>query len=109
MKENFVRVTKFKYFTLPNNSKIMALNFLKDLYHNVRNTLVWFVVYFFLQAVIWVALAVLILVYPQSLYVLAAVFFFILAVVSIYFGGIVAKYAYKIKKLKDSLTGDLLD
>jgi len=57
----------------------MPLDFLKDFYHNVRNTLIWFVVYFFLQAIIWIVLAVLILLYPQALYVLATVFFFILA------------------------------
>jgi len=87
----------------------MSLNFLKDFYHNVRNTFIWFVVYFFLQAIIWIALAILILVYPQALYVLAAVFFFILAIVSFYFACVVIKYARKIKKLKDALTGELLD
>ncbi|KKQ79223.1 MAG: hypothetical protein UT02_C0044G0011 [Parcubacteria group bacterium GW2011_GWC2_38_7] len=87
----------------------MPLDFLKDFYHNVRNTLIWFVVYFFLQAIIWIVLAVLILLYPQALYVLATVFFFILAVVSIYFACVVIKYVVKIKKLKDSLTGNLLD
>ncbi len=89
----------------------MPLNFIKEFYLSVRNTLVWFVVYFMLQALIWAALAVLILVYPQALYVLAAAFFFVLAVVSIYFGCVIIKYARKLKKLKDtidSFTGDLL-
>jgi len=89
----------------------MSLNFIKEFYQSVRNTLVWFIVYFFLQAAIWAALAILILVYPQALYVLAAVFFFVLAVVSIYFGAVIIKYTCKLKKIKDtvdSFTGDLL-
>jgi|GEM_PF-1398375 len=88
----------------------MSLNFIKDFYLSVRNTLVWFVVYFLLQAVIWVALAILILVYPQALYVLAAVFFILIAIVSLYFACVVIKYTRKLKGLKDSvdsITGEL--
>jgi hypothetical protein len=84
----------------------MSLNFLKDFYQSVRNTLVWFVVYFLLQAIIWIALGVLILVYPQALYVLAAIFFFVLAVVSIYVGFMISRYVRKLKKIKSMLSGD---
>ncbi len=87
----------------------MNLNFVRDLYHSVRNTLIWFVVYFLLQAIIWVVLAFLILAYPQALRILVATFFFVFAVVSLYFAGIVIKYTRKLKKLKNNFTGDLLD
>ena len=83
------------------------INVLKDFYQNVRNTLVWFVIYFFMQALIWIALAILILVYPQALYVLAAIFFFILSFVSFYFACVVIKYVRKLKNVKDMLSGGL--
>lgn len=82
------------------------LDFLKDFYLNVRNTLVWFVIYFVLQAIIWVALAILVILYPQALVVLAAIFFFVLSVVSIFLACVVIKYVRKLKKVKDLLSGD---
>ena len=82
------------------------LDFLKDFYQNVRNTLVWFVIYFLLQALIWIALAVLIVLYPQALVILASIFFFILSVVSIFLACVVMKYVRKLKKVKDLLSGD---
>jgi hypothetical protein len=82
------------------------LDFLKDFYLNVRNTLVWFVIYFVLQAVIWVALAILVILYPQALVILAAIFFFILSVVSLFLAFVVIKYVKKLKKVKDLLSGD---
>lgn len=83
------------------------MNILKDFYQNVRNTMVWFVVYFILQAAIWVALAVLVLIYPQFLTILAAIFFFVIAVVSLYFGCVIIKYVRKLKNVKDMITGNL--
>lgn len=82
------------------------LDFLKDFYLNVRNTLVWFVIYFVLQAVIWVALAILVILYPQALVLLAAIFFFILSIVSLFLACVVIKYVKKLKKVKDLLSGD---
>lgn len=79
----------------------MNFNVIKEFYLDVRNTLVWFVVYFFLQAIIWIGVAVLIWLYPQTLQVLATIALVVLAVVSLYFGILFAKYAHKLKKLKD--------
>lgn len=82
----------------------MSLNFLQSFYSHVRNTLLWFVIYFIIQTLIWVMLGILVLIYPQALFVLAVVFFFILAVVSLYFAILVARYVYKLKKLKNLIS-----
>ncbi|NQT49425.1 hypothetical protein HQ571_01895 [Candidatus Kuenenbacteria bacterium] len=79
------------------------LKALDNLYHNVRNTLVWLVVYFALQVVLWVALAVLILIYPQALFILFSVFFVLLAALNVYLALIALKYSLRLKKLKDKL------
>lgn len=79
----------------------MNLNVLKDFYLHLRNTLVWFVVYFFIQAIIWLGLAALIWIYPQTLAILATIALVVLSVVSIYFGILFTRYACKLKKIKD--------
>ncbi|MFH0780299.1 MAG: hypothetical protein V1928_05645 [Parcubacteria group bacterium] len=84
----------------------MPFNFLKHFYHHVRGTLIWFVVYFFLHAIIWSTLGVLIWLYPQALFVLASLFFFIITIVSLYFAILFIRYALKLKKIKDLLSGD---
>ena len=77
------------------------LNFLEHLYEHARNTLLWFIVYFFLQTLIWIALGILILLYPQTLFILVAVFFVLLAAINIYLSLIFIKFAYRLKKAKD--------
>lgn len=77
------------------------LNFLEHLYNHARNTMIWFIVYFVLQTLIWIALGVLVLIYPQTLFILVAVFFVLLAAVNIYLALIFVKFAYKLKKAKD--------
>ncbi len=79
----------------------MNLNVLKDFYLQLRNTMIWFVVYFFLQTLIWIAVAILIWLYPQTINVLATIALAILAVVSFYFGVLFTRYVLKLKKLKD--------
>ena len=79
------------------------LNFLEKFYAHTRNTLVWFVVYFVLQTIIWIALGVLILVFPQTLFILVAIFFVLLAAVNVYFALIFVKYIHRLKKLRQIL------
>jgi len=80
---------------------IMNLEFLQSFYHHMRNALLWFAIYFLLQTIIWIALAILIWYYPQALFILVVIFFCVLAIVSLYFSIVVFKYVYKLKKLKD--------
>lgn len=82
----------------------LMLKSLNALYGHVRNTLLWFFFYFILQTIIWITLAILILVYPQALFILFSVFFVLFAAISIYFALVTAKYAFKIKKMKDKLS-----
>ncbi|HMB26435.1 MAG TPA: hypothetical protein VKP03_03380 [Patescibacteria group bacterium] len=79
------------------------LNFLENLYQHTRNTLVWFIIYFALQTIIWVALGVLILLHPQTLFILVAVFFVLIAALNLYFGLLFIRYAIKLKKIKSHL------
>jgi len=73
---------------------------LHDLYRHLQNTLLWFVVYFVLQTIIWIALAILILFYPQALFVIVVITFALLAVVSFYFALMFIRYSMKLKDLK---------
>ncbi|MFH1766700.1 MAG: hypothetical protein ABH826_01250 [Patescibacteria group bacterium] len=82
----------------------MSLNFIKDLYNYIRKSMMWVIVYFVAQTLIWVLLAILVLLYPDTLRILAVVFFFVLAAISFYFIILVSKYARKFKKLKDLLS-----
>ncbi|MBT5337833.1 hypothetical protein HN858_02865 [Candidatus Falkowbacteria bacterium] len=79
------------------------LHFLEKFYQHTRNTLMWFIVYFVLQTVIWIALGVLVLVYPQTLFILFALFFVLIAAVNVYFAILFIHYFTKLKKLKDTL------
>ena len=80
------------------------LKSIESLYQHVRNTMVWFVLYFVLQTVIWITLAILILIYPQALFILFSCFFVLLSAISIYFALVAAKYAFRLKKLKDKIS-----
>jgi hypothetical protein len=82
----------------------MNFNVLKDFYLQVRNTLVWFVVYFFAQAIIWITVAVLIWLYPQTINVLATIALAVLSLVSVYFGILFTRMVLKLKDLKDAIT-----
>ena len=82
----------------------MPMNFIKSFYDHVRNTLVWFVIYFILQAIIWALLGVLIMLYPQALFTLVIIFFFLLSAVSIYFAVLIARYVLKLKKIKELIS-----
>ena len=82
----------------------MNLNVLKDFYLQVRNTLIWFVVYFFLQAIIWIAVAICVWVYPQTINVLATIALAVLAITSIYFGILFTRMVLKLKKIKDVIS-----
>ena len=73
---------------------------LHDLYRHLQNTLMWFVVYFILQTLIWIALATLIWFYPQALFVIVAIMFILLAIISLYFAIMFIRYAVKLKELK---------
>lgn len=75
------------------------LHFVENFYFHVRNTLVWFVVYFFIQAMIWIALGLLIIIYPQALFIIAAAFFVVLAGLNMYFVFLFIRYAMKLKKM----------
>jgi len=77
------------------------MELIEHLYHHVRNSLLWLTVYFFLQFGILIALAVLIWLYPQALFLLAVIFFCLLGAVSLYFAIIVLRYVLKVKKLHD--------
>lgn len=79
------------------------MEFLEGFYQQIRNTLVWFVIYFIIQTVLLVALAILILIYPEALFILVAICFIGLAVVSLYFAAVFIKYTLKLKKIKDLL------
>jgi len=79
----------------------MSLEFLENIYDHIRNTLVWFVVYFLVQAIIWIALAILIWLFPDALFILAIIFFVILALISLYFACMFIKYLRKLGKIKD--------
>ena len=82
----------------------MNLNVLKDFYQQVRNTLVWFVVYFFAQAIIWITVAILVWLYPQTINVLATIALAVLAFISVYFGILFTRIVLKLKDLKDAIT-----
>ncbi len=77
--------------------------FLENLYAHARNTLVWFIVYFILQAIIWTVMGVLVLIYPQILFVLMAIFFVLFGALNLYFMLIFIGYALKLKRIKDYL------
>jgi len=77
--------------------------FLEKFYEHSRNTLIWFIIYFVLQAVIWIALGILILIYPQTLFLLVSLFFILFAAVNIYFALIFLRYTWKLKQVKDAL------
>ncbi|MBU1132632.1 hypothetical protein KKC32_05320 [Patescibacteria group bacterium] len=85
----------------------MNVLFLREFYHNVRNTFIWILLYFIVQALIWLALAVLVFMYPESLAILFGVFFVILSVVCIYSAILVSRYAMKLKALKDMIVDKL--
>jgi len=77
------------------------LKFLEHFYQNIRNTLIWFIVYFALQTIIWSALGAVILLYPAALFILVAIFFVLFAAVNLYFMALFIRYAVKLKNLKD--------
>ncbi|MBI5077608.1 hypothetical protein HZB94_04480 [Candidatus Falkowbacteria bacterium] len=77
------------------------LKFVEHFYHHVRNTIIWFVIYFALQTIIWVALGVVILMYPAALFILVAIFFVLFAAVNLYFMALFIRCAIKLKHLKD--------
>jgi hypothetical protein len=79
------------------------LEFLDKFYRHIRNALLWFAIYFIVQALIWVALAILIWFYPQSLFLLVVIFFSVLALVSLYFGVVFLGFLLKVKKIKGYL------
>ncbi len=79
------------------------LNFIEKFYHHSRTTLMWFVVYFIIQTAIWISLGVLILLYTQTLFILVALFFVLLAAVNLYFAIVFIAYFHKLKKLKDAI------
>jgi len=81
----------------------MAVNFLKDFYENIRNSLLGIMVYFILQSLVWIALAILIIMYPQSLMIIFAVVFCVFALLGFYFAFIFARYLSKLKKIKDAV------
>lgn len=83
----------------------MPFNFLKHFYQHVHNSLVWLIVYFAFQTIILVALALLIWIYPQALFILISLLFLLLAVISIFLACIISKYVFKLKKVKNLLTG----
>jgi hypothetical protein len=63
--------------------------------------LIWFIVYFALQTIIWSALGAVILLYPAALFILVAIFFVLFAAVNLYFMALFIRYAVKLKNLKD--------
>jgi hypothetical protein len=79
------------------------LHFLENFYHHVRSTLVWFIVYFVLQTIIWISLGVLVILFPQTLFILVALFFVFLAAINIYFALLFIRFAHKLNKLKGTL------
>ena len=81
----------------------MNVNFIEEIYLHLRNTILWFVIYLFLQAILWVALALLIWVYPQALFVLVSVFFVLIALISLYFAFLLIGYLRKLHKIKQYL------
>ncbi len=80
------------------------LHLVESLYSHARNTLIWFIIYFVIQMIIWAAMAALILIYPQTLFILVAVFFVLLAALNIYLALIFCKFLYKLKKAKSAMT-----
>ena len=82
------------------------LNIFQGLHAHIRNTLVWFIVYFIMQTIIWAAMAVLVILYPQTLFILVSVFFILLAALNIYLILIFARYLWKLRKLKNKLSFD---
>lgn len=80
------------------------LKFLEHFYHHIRNTVIWFIIYFALQMIIWVALGVMILIYPATLFLLVAIFFVLFAAVNLYFMALFIRYAIKLKHLKDLIS-----
>lgn len=81
----------------------MGLNVIKEFYLQVRNSLVGLLVFFVLQGLILIALSVLIFLYPESLTILFGVFFGALALVSLYVAIMIARYTFKLKKLKEDI------
>jgi len=61
------------------------------------------VVYFFIQALIWVALALLIWMYPSALFMLVVIFFSLLALISLYFAFMLMGYLKKLHQIKKYL------
>ncbi|MFA6537448.1 MAG: hypothetical protein WCT18_03545 [Patescibacteria group bacterium] len=78
-------------------------NFLEQFHQSVRNTIIWFIVYFVLQAIVWLTMGILILIYPQTLFILVAIFFVIFAALNLYFMLIFIRYAIKLHRIKKFL------
>jgi hypothetical protein len=78
---------------------------LDKIYHFVRRLMFEFLIYFLLQSLLLIVLAIIILIFPYSLNVLVSLFFLVSALIGIYVVIRVAILFHKIKKLKDIVTG----
>ncbi|MEK7511950.1 MAG: hypothetical protein AAB575_02945 [Patescibacteria group bacterium] len=59
-----------------------------------------------MQTIIWAAMAVLVILYPETLFILVSVFFILLAALNIYLILIFCNYLFKLRKFKKLLSFD---
>lgn len=77
----------------------------QGIYKSLRNALLSIFIYFVLQTILLLAIGVLILVYPFALIILVAVFFFLLAIISLVVAWKVKCYHGKLKDIKKAIFG----
>lgn len=78
---------------------------LQGIYKSLRNALLSIFIYFILQAILLLAIGVLIVVYPFALIVLVSLFFLILAIMSLVIAWKVKCYHGRLKKIKEAVFG----
>lgn len=78
------------------------MNF-ENLYHFVRRLLFEILVYFFLQGILLVILAVIVVLYPLTLNLLVSLGFLIFALISFYLALRLVRLFHKVKKIKEAI------
>jgi uncharacterized membrane protein HdeD (DUF308 family) len=78
---------------------------LQNIYKNLRNSLMSIFLYFLLQTILFVTLAILIVVYPFALVLFFAMFLIVLAIISLIIAIKVKKYHGGLKKVKEMILG----
>lgn len=81
-------------------------NFVMHFYQHVRDSLLWLVVYFIMQALIWIGFGIIIWLYPQALKVFVCAALAVLTITSLYLAAIVGHYVWKLKRIKNLITGE---